>query len=84
MTPKELFQKQTDLKDRLAAVTKSDWFSEVLLFVRAELVETANITPELFKGAKAFEGILMSLCDPEDSTEMFPGPQLHHDIKKKG
>jgi hypothetical protein len=67
---KELFINDKILRDKLAAVTGSDWFAEALMYVRSELMD-GEITEQELSGAKKFQKILMTLADP---TYVAPEP----------
>lgn len=80
MSSKNLFNKQKELRDQLAAVVHADWFKQCLVFIRGELMELPNMTTEQLKGAKSFEMVLLDFTDEEPDLATFPTPGIRHDL----
>lgn len=83
MNSKTLFNKQKELRDKLNAVVKSDWFSEAMIYVRASLMERPGLTPAGIDGARAFEHVLLEFTDEENAVGHFPSPGLEHDLEPR-
>lgn len=82
MSPtKASFLKDTDLRDRLLAITKSDWFARVLVHVKAEMMGTAGVSAEHILGAQMFERTLLNLPELEEAENLpVPGPGLIYSV----
>lgn len=81
MTPKEIFLKDEKLANQLSAVTRSQWFRTALVWVRAQMMQTPNLTDEHLRGALLFEACLIDLAEdlPEDA-EIPDAGRLEHDL----
>jgi len=75
---KQLFQKDKDKRDSLAAIVGSDWFKTALAFAKSELMDDAGVDSAQLAGARKFESILLSLPVVDEPAAEFPGPGLHH------
>lgn len=79
MNAKELFLKNKELRDRWSAVVHADWFEEVLVYARGSFMDAKRTEAEM-EGAKAYETILLSLCDVEGEVTAPILTGLHHDL----
>lgn len=76
---KELLIKNTELRDRLIAVTASDWWKEAMMYVKAHAIEQMTDPADL-SGMRLFEHSLMTISD---SQYVAPEPlrcKLNHAI----
>lgn len=81
MTSKNLFNKQKELRDYLNAIVKSEQFQKCLIYVRGELMEAPNLTPQGLDGAKTFELTLLNFTDEEIPQGDFPPAGLEHNLE---
>ena len=79
-TPKELFLKNADLRDRWQAVAKTDWFANVLVYAIGHLTAQSRMTPETLRGAQALADTLGTLADPDDPAPELPTQVLVHNL----
>lgn len=79
MTPRERFQKNSELHRNLSTVVSSDWFEECLIYATADLLDS-KITEQQLEGARMFKAKLLGLCE---GTELmsFPVSGLQHRIE---
>lgn len=79
MTPKDLFLHNKDRAERFRAVTKSRWFLEDLVSVRAQFMNTPRSEAEI-KGALAYEATLLDMVDELPEAEDVPQSRLTHNL----
>lgn len=72
MTTRELFIQQKDLRDKLVAVVKQDWFLQCLAYAKAELMDSHCASAEELAGARAFESVLLTIGDEPDKIPPLP------------
>lgn len=77
-TPKELFLKQSELRDKWQAVAKADWFAEVLVYLRAHIVSSRTMTPDYLRGVTAVCDELTTLGDAIEPDRHSPQSLLYH------
>lgn len=80
MTAKELILKDKDLSDQWRAVTHATWFDRIRVFAWAQWQTDGNPTREEMTGAKAFERVLLGLCEEEVEVPDLPNMGLEHNI----
>ena len=87
MTPtKALFHRQTELRNKLFALSKEDWFEQAMLYAKQETMATNTaIGPEFHMGIERFAYTLMTLADLEPDVADLPGSGINHsfDTPKK-
>lgn len=80
MTPKQIFQKtEADLSQWWSAVAHHDNFGKVLVFARAELLES-SITTDQLKGAQLLADCLKSIATTDTRPLGLPKSGLNHAI----
>tara|TARA_R110000868_G_C10836399_1_gene759728 strand:+ start:346 stop:630 length:285 start_codon:yes stop_codon:yes gene_type:complete len=76
---KAAFQRNKELADLWAGVSRCPGFDEVLIYARSAMVES-GMTWEQMQGANRLISIMKSLCDAEEAPSDLPTPGLVHDI----
>ena len=79
-TPKDLLNKNRELREKVVAVTTSEWFAQYLCMVRAELLMSGLITPDMQHGMQRYENMLLEITNvtPEGAPSIVP--RLSHNI----
>lgn len=78
-TPKERFLQNKDLADKWHAVSSSEWFEEVIVYARAQMIDT-KITTEELDGARRFITTLLDLAEHEPRSAKFPSSGLNRNL----
>lgn len=79
---KELFCKNKELYQQWAAVVSSDWYREVTVYARSEMMDS-TLSSEQLAGAKMYERVLFDLTQIETPISEYPAPLLKHDFDKQ-
>jgi len=82
MTSKELFLRQTELKNQWAAVVFADWFQQVMMFAMSDFTEK-DVTKEQLDGAKKFKESMLNLVDVQVESATFPTSGISHNVLEK-
>ncbi len=76
---KASFQRQKELAEFWANVSRSTDFAYVVVYAQSAMVES-GMTFEEMRGATKFLSILNGLCDADPEPQELPSPGLNHDI----
>ncbi len=82
--PKELFQRNKEVTDKVIAMLRSDEFEVWMTFTRAEFSHR-NPTAEQGRGAAIFESVMRTLPamdeEPMGWNDVASGAHLHHELE---
>lgn len=81
MNAKNLFLKEKDLAPYWVKIAHDSQFEHVLMFARAEFIETQPTQDEI-RGAERFITLLQTLSENEPQFTELPSPGLHHLVDK--
>lgn len=80
---KEIFLKDKELSDKWSGWTHGPDAKKVFAFADAELMNEADATMEMIKGARRYKSILENLAETDPPDEPFPSSGLNHDVEPR-